>query len=202
MRPVLLVSAMLLLDGCLSGPPMVAMRSNDPPPVPPDRARVVFFMAPWESDPPPFERHPRSDRSMAAVVVDDQGLLVGTVKPGTFIFADVEAGDRDFFAEDARFDTGCASDCQEVGAVAVQLAAGQTYGILVEFPNRFRIGASEGDRNRLDLVRAGGAPLGRPGWAWLPLDREAGQWAGDHRDRVWGIVIDGRQRMKQERGER
>jgi hypothetical protein len=196
MRPVLLASVLLLLDGCLSGPPMTAVRTNEPPPVPADRARVVFFMALWESDPPPFERHPQSDVSMAAVVVDDRGLVVGTVKPGTFVIADVEAGDRDFFAEDARFDTGCASDCQQVGALAAKLVAGRTYGIIVEFPDRFRIGAGEGDRNRLDLVRAGGAPIGRPGWTWLRLDAEAGVWTRDHVDRVWDIVRDGKERMR------
>jgi len=192
MRALSIAPALLLLSACFSAPAMTAARTSAPPPLPADRARVVFFMASWEADPPPFERHPSlsHDAAMAgAIVVDDRGQVFGTVKPGTFVIADVTPGDHGFFSEDVRqLDATCVTDCLAFGAMRAKLAAGRTYGVMLEHPNRFVVGGDLGERHRLDLVCAQGAPLGQPGWTWLRLDDEANAWARDHADRVQGIV--------------
>jgi hypothetical protein len=79
---------------------------------------------------------------------------LGTVVPGAFIVADLPPGDHAFFAEDVlQLDSGCVTDCLAFGAARARLAAGRTYGVLVEHPNRFSIG-NLFQRHQLDLVRA------------------------------------------------
>jgi len=198
MRAPPLALGYLLLASCIGAPPMTAARVDDPGPPTADRARVVFFMPSYEADAPPFARYPAAARDSAmagTVVVDDRGRLLGAVRPGAFIVADVEPGDREFFAEDARqLDTECVTDCLAFGAMRARLAAGRIYGVLVEHPNRFAIGGDD-ERHRLDLVRAGGAPVGRPGWTWLRLDPDAADWSRDHADTLRAIVRSGRERM-------
>jgi len=202
MRALSLAPALLLVSACFSAPAMTTARTSDPPPLPPDHARVVFFMASWEADPPPFERHESlsHDAAMAgAIVVDDRGRVFGTVKPGAFVIADVTPGDHAFFAEDVQqFDTTCVTDCLAFGAMRAKVAAGRTYGVMLEHANRFVVGGEIGQRHRLDLVRAQGAPLGQPGWTWLRLDAEANAWARDHADRIQGMVEAGTERMGRE----
>lgn len=201
MRLLSLLPALLLLSACFSAPAMTAVRTGEPLALAPDRARVVFFMASWEADPPPFERHAGLSQEAAmagAVVVDDRGQVFGTVKPGAFVVADVVPGDHAFFAEDVQqLDTTCVTDCLAFGAMRARVAAGRTYGVMLQHPNRFVVGGDIGERHRLDLVRAQGAPLGRPGWTWLRLD-DAGAWARGHADRVRDIVEAGTERMGHE----
>jgi hypothetical protein len=177
---------------------MVPSRTPAPGPLAPDLARVVFFRPSWEADPPPFERHPQLSTQAAmagTLVVDDRGDVLGAVKPGTYIVADLEPGDRAFFAEDAQsIDDGCVTDCLGIGAARAHLERGRTYGVLVEHPNRFTIG-SDSDPHRLDLLRAEGAPLGQGTWTWL-LPRDGVAWAQDHADRVRSIVQAGTERMQ------
>lgn len=179
---------------------MVPAATTTPGPLAPDRARVVFFRASWEADPPPYDRHAAASRDAAmagTVIVDEQARVVGTVTPGSFVVADVDPGDHLFFAEDARqLDASCITDCLAFGAARAHLEAGRTYGVQVQHPNRFAIGGDLGERHRLDLVRADGAPLGRPGWTWLRLEEHAGEWARDHADRLRDIVRAGSERMR------
>jgi hypothetical protein len=202
MRAITLVPALLLLSGCLSAPVMTVARTNEPPPVSPGLARVVFFMTSWEADAPPFERHPGLSRDAAmagTLVVDDRGQVLGTVQPGTFVVADVAPGAHAFFAEDTRqIDATCITDCLAFGAMRARLEAGRTYGVMLQHPNRFVIGGALTERHRLDLVRAQGAPVGRPGWTWLRLGDEGQAWARDHADRVRDIIEAGTERMGRE----
>ena len=129
------------------------------------------------------------------LVVDERGRVLGAVKPGTYVVLDVEPGEHAFFAVDAQsIDDGCVTDCLGIGAARARIEAGRTYGVLVEHPNRFVIG-DDGDRHRLDLLRADGAPLGREGWTWLvPVDGDA--WTRDHTDSVRNVVQAGTERMQ------
>jgi hypothetical protein len=174
---------------------MVPARTIAPGPLAPERARVVFFRPSWEADPAPYERHPQTARA-ATLVVDDRGEVLGAVKPGTYIVADVETGERAFFAEDAQsIDDGCVTDCLGIGAARAHLEPGRVYGVLVEHTNRFTIGGNVDDKHRLDLLRADGAPLGQGGWTWL-VSQDAAAWARDHAARIRDIVQAGTERMQ------
>ncbi len=130
------------------------------------------------------------------ILVDERGRALGTVKPGTFVVADVAPGDHAFFAEDVQqLDFGCVTDCLSVGAARAHLAAGRVYGVLVEHTERFDM-SGHGERHRLDLIRAEGAPVASPGWTWLRLDEEAAEWARAHADRLRDIVQGGEERMR------
>jgi hypothetical protein len=198
MPPSPLTLLALSLASCLGAPTMIPSSRPSPGPLAPDRARVVFFRPSWEADPPPFDRAPRASTQAAmagTVVVDEKGRVLGAVKPGTYIVADLAPGDHAFFAQDAQtLDEGCVTDCVGIGAARAHLEPGRTYGVLVEHPNRFTIGDGA-DPHRLDLLRADGAPLGREGWTWLVEEDGAG-WAREHADRVSAIVEAGLQRMQ------
>jgi hypothetical protein len=201
MRALPLVFPVALLTACMGAPAMVPARTPDPGPLAPDKARVVFFRPSWEADPPPFERHPATSYQGAmagTLVLDERGRVFGNVKPGTFVVVDVEPGDHAFFAEDVQqIDASCITDCLAFGAARAHLEAGRTYGVLVQHPNRFTIGEAL-ERHRLDLLRADGAPLGRPGWTRLRLDEDATRWERDHASRLHDIVQAGYERMRRE----
>jgi hypothetical protein len=190
-------TAASLLVACVGAPTMVPANATAPGPVAPGRARVVFFRPSWEADAPPFARNAGASRQAAmagTLVVDERGEVLGAVKPGTYVVADLEPGDHAFFAQDAQsIDDGCVTDCLGIGAARAHLEPGRTYGVLVEHPNRFTISGSF-DTYRLDLLRADGAPLGRDGWTWL-LAQDGARWARDHAARIRDIVQAGSERM-------